>query len=92
MFGKKLVTGKLMKVEKNVPIPEKKINSKNNFVAILKSMEVGDSILFDRLETKPSSFYVCAKRLGFKVTVREIDEKQSRVWLTSKKEKTKCEK
>lgn len=71
-----------MKIEKGIPIPMKKANSKNNFATILRSMEVGDSILFDRTETKPSSFYVCARRLGLKITVRELDEKQSRVWRT----------
>jgi|TARA_R100000482_G_scaffold113436_1_gene56063 S-adenosylmethionine:tRNA-ribosyltransferase-isomerase (queuine synthetase) len=70
----------MYKVEKNVPIPIKRANSKNNFVSILRSMEVGDSILFDRTKIKPSSFYVSARRLGFKITVREIDEKQSRLW------------
>ena len=71
-----------MKIEKGIPIPMKKANSKNNFATILRSMEVGDSILFDRTETKTSSFYVCARRLGLKITVRELDEKQSRVWRT----------
>ena len=71
-----------MKIEKGIPIPMKKANSKNNFATILRSMEVGDSILFDRTENKPSSFYVCARRLGLKITVRELDEKQSRVWRT----------
>ena len=70
------------KIEKDIPIPIKRAKSKNNFVVILKSMEVGDSILFDRTEIRPSSFYVCARRLGLKITVREIDEKQSRVWRT----------
>lgn len=73
-----------MEVEKNVPIPAKKVNAKNNFVTLLKSMEVGDSILFDRTKTRPSSFYVCAGRLGYKITMREIDEKQARIWLISK--------
>jgi len=71
-----------MKIEKGISIPIKRANSKNNFAAILRSMEVGDSILFDRTIIKPSSFYVCAGRLGLKITVREIDEKQSRVWRT----------
>tara|TARA_R100000655_G_scaffold100831_1_gene145487 strand:- start:453 stop:683 length:231 start_codon:yes stop_codon:yes gene_type:complete len=68
------------KIEKGIPIPIKRANSKNNFVSIVRSMEVGDSILFDRTEIVPSSFYVSARRLGFKITVREIDEKQSRLW------------
>jgi hypothetical protein len=71
-----------IEIEKGIPIPVKRANAKNNFVAILRSMEVGDSFLFDRTEIKPSSFYVSAGRLGFKITVREIDEKQSRVWRT----------
>ena len=77
-----------MEVEKNVPIPAKKVNAKNNFVTLLKSMEVGDSILFDRTKTKPSSFYVCARRLGYKITMRELDEKQTRFWLISKQEES----
>ena len=77
-----------MKVEKNVPIPVKKANAKNNFVTLLKSMEVGDSILFDRTKTKPSSFYVCARRLEYKITMRELDEKQTRIWLISKQEES----
>ena len=72
----------MLKVEKNIPIPIKRANSKNNFAAILRSMEIGDSILFDRTEIRPTSFYVCAGRLGFKITIREVDEKQSRVWRT----------
>tara|TARA_R100001163_G_C5057110_1_gene193611 strand:- start:1448 stop:1729 length:282 start_codon:yes stop_codon:yes gene_type:complete len=68
------------KIEKGIPIPIKRANSKNNFANILRSMEVGDSILFDRTEINTSSFYVCARRLGIVVTVREIDEKQSRLW------------
>tara|TARA_R100001163_G_scaffold46369_1_gene34847 strand:- start:44 stop:274 length:231 start_codon:yes stop_codon:yes gene_type:complete len=70
------------KIEKGIPIPIKRANSKNSFVNILRSMGVGDSILFDRTEVKPSSFYVCARRLGIVITVRELDEKQSRVWRT----------
>ena len=70
------------KIEKDIPIPIKKAKSKTNFVVILKSMEVGDSILFDRTEIRPSSFYVCVRRLGLKVTMRELDEKQSRIWRT----------
>ena len=77
-----------MKVEKNIPIPAKKVNAKNNFVTLLKSMEVGDSVLFDRTKTKQSSFYVCARRLGYKITMRELDEKQTRVWLISKQEES----
>ena len=35
-----------IEIEKGIPIPVKRANAKNNFVAILRSMEVGDSFLF----------------------------------------------
>ena len=71
-----------IEIEKGIPIPVKRANAKNNFVAILRSMEVGDSFLFDRTEIKQSSFYVSARRLGLKITVREVNKKQSRLWRT----------
>jgi len=47
-------------------------------------MEVGDSFVFDREELRTNSFYVSAQRLGYKITVREIDDNRSRVWLLEK--------
>ena len=73
-----------MKVEKNVPIPPKKSRAKNNYVTILREMEVGDSILVTKQEMSLNSLYVTAKRLGFKVTSRQIDENQNRLWLLEK--------
>ena len=73
-----------MKVEKDIPIPPKKSRSKNNYVPLLRGMEVGDSFVFDREELRTNSFYVSAQRLGYKITVREIDDNRSRVWLLDK--------
>tara|TARA_R110002012_G_scaffold261170_1_gene442972 strand:+ start:3144 stop:3401 length:258 start_codon:yes stop_codon:yes gene_type:complete len=75
---------KIVKVEKNIPIPPKKSRAKNNYVPLLKAMEVGDSIVFDREEMRVNTFYVTAQRLGYKITVREIDDNQNRLWLLEK--------
>ncbi len=75
---------KIVKVEKNIPIPPKKSRAKNNYVPLLKAMEVGDSFVFDREEMRTNTFYVTALRLGYKITVREIDDNQNRVWLLEK--------
>jgi len=73
-----------MKVEKNIPIPPKKSRAKNNYAPLLRGMEVGDSIVFDREEMRVNTFYVTARRLGYKITVREIDDNQNRLWLLEK--------
>lgn len=61
-------------IEKNIPIPESK--AVNPFTIVSRDMEVGDSVLLDKV---PTSISYTAKRLGYKFRTQKEGDK-FRVW------------
>lgn len=66
-----------MKIDKGVPVP----NTYKSRIAVLESMEDGDSIIVDSVK-EANLYYVAGRRKGIKVTRRK-DGEQTRVWRTS---------
>ena len=69
-----------MKIDKNVPLPKRKTSQLAEKYPVLRSLEVGDSVLF---EISPASVAVHTRRigkeLGQKFMVRDTPE-GTRVW------------
>ncbi len=71
-------------IEKNIPIPPATRNGRgrqlSDFTLALFSMEVGDSFVTERPNTKLSGFFVFArKKKGFRFCTRKV-EGGTRVW------------
>ena len=66
-----------IKIEKGIPIPE----LGTGFTAIMKKMEVGDSIIV--AGKRPSSIHIVAKNIGIKITIRKASKTELRVWRTA---------
>ena len=64
-----------IKIEKGIPIPE----LGTGFTAIMKKMEVGDSIIV--AGKRPSSIHIVAKNIG--ITIRKASKTELRVWRTA---------
>jgi hypothetical protein len=61
-------------IEKGISIPPRK----GRWMNALRSMEIGDSILFP-LDIQPSTFFIAARRSGIKITSRKMPD-GLRVW------------
>jgi hypothetical protein len=71
-----------LKVEKGVPLPAPTARQGSN-IALLKSMQVGDSVFFDDpVATKAQRFYRVAQKLGIKIVIRNVDGGK-RLWRTA---------
>jgi len=73
-----------MKIEKGIPMPT---TSTESPTAIIRSMDVGDSVVIPR--SKVPSFITCAKAIGCSAKQQAISATESRVWLKSKAPATK---
>lgn len=64
------------KKEDNIPIPD------NSSVSPLKTLEVGESILFPASKRNSVQSYagVLKRRNGLEFTVRKVDDENCRVW------------
>lgn len=66
-----------MQIEHNIPIP-KKVEWKNRGVMnTFRAMKVGDSFT---IESNATSMNMLAKRVGIRVTVKEVEPMKWRVW------------
>jgi len=66
-----------MKIEKNIPIPEKNTGPKELYPPLLKQMQIGDSILLTT--SQYAGLNLAARKMGIKITSRAVDNKR-RVW------------
>jgi hypothetical protein len=58
----------MYQIEKNVPMPE---NAKTNFMALVRSMEIGDSVVLSPADRNKVSPY--ASHCGVKLKTKTID-------------------
>lgn len=66
-----------MKIEKNIPIPEQRGRKPNGtYSEVMSKMDVGDSFVAegDKSQTIQSAVRQAARRIGIKVTTRQLDE------------------
>lgn len=75
---------KVVKIEKGVPLPETRGNSKSNqgYGNALRTMSVGESFVAPK--TIRQAFSTIAKNAGVTITLRTISDTEIRVWLVSK--------
>lgn len=66
-----------IKIEKNVPIPEKGKRSLSGISDVMRDMEIGDSFSTD--PSKRPNLFSIAKKLGIKISTR-LEEGDLRVW------------
>jgi len=74
----------MYKIEKGMPIPRTRSGRGEN-KALMQAMDIGDSFVL-KAKNKASawgSWYVIAKRLGYKITVRELGDGKYRLWRTA---------
>lgn len=71
-----------MKIEKDIPIPEKQFKS-SRYNDVITQMKSGDSVVFDN-ESEANSFYVALTRAGYLAT-RRSENGKFRVWKLEKK-------
>ena len=73
-----------MKIEKNIPIPDKRSSEGNRWVDLAKQMEVGDSVLVTSISGR-SAITAALKSNGYTQISRLItkDPMQIRVWRQS---------
>ena len=73
-----------MKIEKNIPIPDKRSSEGNRWVDLAKQMEVGDSVLVTSISGR-SAITAALKSKGYTQISRLItkDPMQIRVWRQS---------
>lgn len=67
-------------IEKGVPIPPPASPGKsdpNSVMGLLRSMEVGDSLLIDKPQKEAP---VHSRIVGKKFTTRKVSENQTRIW------------
>lgn len=69
-----------IKIEKDIPIPEKYSNSK--YMQIFDKMNIGDSIVVDNkmLPNIMATAYQGRKKLDEKYSSRRINDTQHRIW------------
>ena len=67
-----------MNIETNVPIPESKIGSAISPTAIMRKMNIGDSVVVPFAVR--STWFSCATAANIKVTTRKIDNQTIRLW------------
>ena len=67
-----------IKIEKGIPLPESKYETKNPLVLIMKKMKNGDSFLCSI--GRRSNLFYCARKAHIVISTRNVDESQIRVW------------
>lgn len=72
-----------LEIQKNVRIPYK---NNQKFYELVDKMEIGDSILFEKLN-EANSLRACLRRNGFKTAIRKEGDNQFRVWKQGMKSK-----
>ena len=82
------------KIEKGIPLPEKKTAKNSKAYEFIKSLEVGDSFVVKKdksgrpLESKANSYVQVGKKLGKKLVTRKIYSEENpndfyiRIWFT----------
>jgi hypothetical protein len=71
------------KIEKNIPIPETRIDRTEKMRRTLQLMEIGDSLYLDVMETQ--CCYELTKLIGWTIRrQKDLGTVFSRVWLVSK--------
>ncbi len=82
------------KIEKGIPLPEKKTAKNSKAYEFIKSLELGDSFVVKKdksgrpLESKANSYVQVGKKLGKKLVTRKIyseenpDDFYMRIWFT----------
>lgn len=71
-----------MKIEKNIPIPERRGRKPNGIYSkLMGAMQVGDSFLAEgeKLQTVQSAVRQAAHRAGIKITTRQEDSDEENV-------------
>ena len=66
----------MFKIEKGIPLPSKSV-----LPSLLKTMEIGDSVLLNR--KKVTQVATIARRIGIKITQQKQDNENYRVWRIS---------
>ena len=73
------------KIEKGIPLPEKKTAKNSKAYEFIKSLEVGDSFVVKKdksgrpLESKANSYVQVGKKLGKKLVTRKIYSEENRL-------------
>ena len=72
---------KTYKIEKGIPMPDRRHGATSAFKQLRDHMEVGDSVVVDSLKkaTTINTYFI---RHGRKTSQRKIGENQYRVWRT----------
>lgn len=68
------------KVEKGIPMPNARNFSTDEKYAFVKDMDVGDSILFNNVNTLASCSQYARRKFGFRGSQRQIGENRWRWW------------
>ncbi len=70
------------KIEKNIPIPDKRISR----IEFIRTLEVGDSFIVPTLASEVNALRSAVKyyKLKHKFRLRKIGEGKYRIWLISK--------
>lgn len=67
-------------IEKNIPIPHKRSSKRKHEYAFLRQLEIGDSFLINGEFKELMRLATYCRRLGFKITQRQISSNQYRLW------------
>lgn len=69
-----------LKIEKGIPMPDKRHYRKNPIMDAIKKMEIGDSVLMERKSVNGMGYR--AVKLGYQFSTRKEGEGAVRVWRT----------
>lgn len=67
-----------IKIEKGIPLPDKRQGSQNPLIEQMKKMKNGDSFLYPILKRTTLSF--CARKAQIVISTRTVDEQTVRCW------------
>lgn len=70
-------------IEKGIPIPSSQKGQFSGMSKILKTMNIGDSILVDELKNTCVNAISAARSAGIRVTTRKAPENKRRIWRKS---------
>lgn len=70
--------GRIIKIEKGIPIPRSHIQQRNAYVNTLSAMKIGDSVKAPK-RTAPN-WVNAAHRHGMKITSRTLSDTEVRIW------------
>ena len=71
------------KIETGIPMPKVKEKQEGK-TATLRLMKIGDSIIIDDASARShNGWRSCARSMGAKVSMRQLEDGRSRMWRTS---------